>query len=164
MLPGFPGDKIHYNEDGSVGGVITGDFGIAKDGSQKDNFTPGIIVKGKQTIFSEGCRGSLSQKLIKQFKLDDNVVNKQQYGIGIKEIWEVKDNPNFKPGLIKHTVNWPLGPNIYGGSFMYHVKPNRIHIGMVIGLDYADPYLNPYEEFQKFKTHDAIKKHLENAE
>ena len=164
VLPGFAGDKIYLNEDGSVGGVIVNDFGIAKDGSKKDTYSPGVIVKGKQTIFSEGWRGSLSQKLIKQFNLDENVVNKQQYGIGIKEVWEVKDNPNFKPGLVKHTVNWPLGPKVYGGSFMYHVKPNKIHIGMVVGLDYADPYLNPYEEFQKFKTHKAIRKHLENAE
>lgn len=164
ILPGIAGDKIYFNENGTVGGVIVNDFGIAKDGSQKDNYSPGIIIKGKQTIFSEGCRGSLSQKLIKYFNLDGNVVNKQQYGIGIKEVWEVKDNPHFKPGLVKHTVNWPLGPNLYGGSFMYHVKPNQIHVGMVVGLDYADPYLNPYEEFQKFKTHSSVKKYLENGE
>lgn len=163
VLPGFAGNDIFYNKDGSVGGVITGDFGVAKDGSQKDTYTPGIIVKGKQVVLSEGCRGSLSQKLIEKFKLDENVVNKQQYGIGIKEIWEV-DNKKFKPGLIKHTVNWPLGPNTYSGSFMYHVKPNRIHIGMVVGLDYKDPYLNPYEEFQKFKTHKRISYYLENGE
>jgi len=162
VLPGFAGDQIYYNKDGSVGGVITGDFGIGKDGTQKDTYQPGIIVKGKQTIFCEGCRGSLTQRLIKQYELDKNVVNKQQYGIGIKEIWEV-DNKEFKPGLIKHTINWPLSSRIYGGSFMYHVKPNKIHIGLVIGLDYENPYLNPYEEFQKFKTHPSIRKYLENG-
>lgn len=163
VLPGFAGKEIFYNEDGSVGGVITNDFGIAKDGSHKDTYTPGIVVKGKQVILAEGCRGSLSQVLINKFQLDKDVVNKQQYGIGIKEVWEV-DNNMFKSGLVKHTVNWPLGHNVYSGSFMYHVKPNRIHIGMVVGLDYEDPYINPYEEFQKFKTHPAIKQYLENGE
>ena len=162
VLPGFAADKIYYNDDGSVGGVITNDFGIAKDGTKKDNYSPGVIVKGKQTIFSEGARGSLSQKIIKQFKLDENIVNKQQYGIGFKEIWEV-DNKYFKPGLVIHTVNWPVGSQAYGGSFMYHSKPNRILVGMIIGLDYKDPYFNPYEEFQLFKTHKEVKKYLENG-
>lgn len=124
---------------------------------------PGIIVKGKQTIFAEGCRGSLSQRLMKKYKLDLNAVNKQQYGIGIKEVWEV-DNKEFKAGLVAHSVNWPLTSDIYGGSFMYHVKPNKIHIGLVIGLDYQNPYLNPYEEFQKLKTHKSISKYLENGQ
>lgn len=163
VLPGFAGSDIFYNEDGSVGGVITGDFGIGKEGEQKDTYMPGIIVKGKQTILAEGCRGSLSQMLIDKFDLDGNVVNKQQYGIGIKEVWEV-DNKNFKPGMTKHTVNWPLGPNVYSGTFMYHVKPNKVHVGMVVGLDYKDPYLNPYEEFQKWKTHKNIRKYFENGE
>lgn len=163
VLPGFAGDKLYYNEDGSVGGVITGDFGIAKDGSQKETYMPGVIVKGKQTIFSEGCRGSLSQQLIEKFQLDKDVVNKQQYAIGVKEVWEV-DNEHFKPGLVKHTVNWPLGPNVYSGSFMYHVKPNKIHLGFVVGLNYKDPYINPYEEFQLWKTHPRIAKYLEGGE
>ena len=166
VLPGFAADQIHYNTDGSVAGVITGDFGIAKDGSTKDTFEPGIIVKGKQTIFWEGWRGSLTQQVMQKFKLDQSVVNKQQYGIGIKEVWEIDEtnNSEFQPGLVKHTVNWPLTSDIYGGSFMYHVKPNRIHIGMVVGLDYENPYLNPYEEFQRFKTHKSVKKFLENGE
>lgn len=163
VLPGFAGDKIYYNDDGSVGGVITNDFGIAKDGSKKESYTPGIIVKGKQTILSEGCRGSLSQKLIEKFKLDKDAVNPQQYGIGVKEVWEV-DNKHFKPGLVGHTVNWPVGPKFYSGSFMYHIKPNQVHIGLIVGLDYADPYINPYEEFQKFKTHKDVRKYLEGGE
>lgn len=163
VLPGFAGSEVFYNEDGSVGGVITNDFGVAKDGSEKDTYMPGMIIKGKQTILSEGCRGSLSEEIIKKFELDKDVVNKQQYGIGIKEVWEV-DNEEFKPGLVKHTVNWPLGAHVYSGTFMYHVKPNRVHIGMVVGLDYKDPYINPYEEFQKFKTHGNIKKYLKNGE
>jgi electron-transferring-flavoprotein dehydrogenase len=163
VLPGFAGSEVYYNEDGSVGGVITGDFGIAKDGTKKDVFEPGIIVKGKQVILAEGCRGSLSQEIIEKFELDKDVVNKQQYGIGIKEVWEV-DNEAFKAGLVKHTVNWPLGPSVYSGTFMYHVEPNKIHIGMVVGLDYKDPYINPYEEFQKWKTHPHIRKYLEKGE
>lgn len=163
VLPGFAGSELFYNEDGSVGGVITNDFGVAKDGSHKDTYTPGIIVKGKQLVLSEGCRGSLSQKVINQYELDKNVVNKQQYGIGLKEVWEV-DNKHFKAGLVKHTVNWPVGMKDYSGTFMYHVKPNHIHVGMVVGLDYKDPYLNPYEEFQKFKTHPDIRKYLEGGE
>lgn len=163
VLPGFAGSDIFYNEDGSVGGVITNDFGVAKDGSEKDTYMAGMIVKGKQIILAEGCRGSLSQLVMEKYNLDKDVVNKQQYGIGIKEVWEV-DNAHFKPGLVKHTVNWPLGPNVYSGTFMYHVKPNRIHIGMVVGLDYKDPYINPYEEFQKFKTHKNIRKYMEGGE
>ena len=163
VIPGFAADKIFYNEDGSVGGVITNDFGVAKDGSQKDTYTPGIIIKGKQVVLSEGCRGSLSQHLINKYDLDKDVVNKQQYGIGLKEVWEV-DNKEFKAGLVNHTVNWPIGYKDYSGTFMYHVKPNRIHVGMVVGLDYKDPYLNPYEEFQMFKTHPSIKKYFENGE
>lgn len=163
VLPGFAGKDIHYNEDGSVGGVVTNDFGIAKDGSRKDTYMPGMIIKAKQTVLSEGCRGSLSQELINKYELDKDVVNKQQYGIGLKEVWEV-DNKEFKEGLVLHTVNWPLGANDYSGTFMYHVGPNRIHLGMVVGLDYKDPYINPYEEFQKFKTHPQVKKYLENGE
>lgn len=103
-------------------------------------------MKGKQTIFCEGARGSLTQRLFKQFGLTKDVVNQQQYGIGLKEIWEV-DNDYFEPGLASHTVNWPLPSENYGGSFMYHMNKNQIHIGFVVGLDYKNPYLNPYEEF-----------------
>jgi electron-transferring-flavoprotein dehydrogenase len=163
ILPGFPADKLYFNEDGSIGGVITGDFGVGKDGEPKDTFMPGMILKGKQTIFSEGCRGSLGQILKEHFDLDSGVINKQQYGLGVKEIWEV-DNEEFKPGLVKHTVNWPLGHKTYGGSFMYHVKPNLVHIGLVVGLDYQNPHINPYEEFQRFKMHKDVKKYLKNGE
>ena len=165
VLPGIAGDKIHYRSDGSVGGIITGDFGIAKDGSLKDNYSPGIQINAKQTILTEGCRGSLSERVIKQFELTKNNIGMQHYGIGLKEVWRVAEgNPHFKPGRVQHTVNWPLPSNVYGGSFMYHMNPNLIHIGFVVGLDYENPYINPYEEFQKYKTHPEIRKVLEGGE
>lgn len=165
MLPGIAGDKIHYNSDGSVGGVVTGDFGIAKDGSMKDNFSAGIQINAKQTIFAEGCRGSLTERVKKQFQLEKHATGMQHYGIGLKEVWRVADNnPFFKPGRVQHTVNWPLPSNVYGGSFLYHLNPNLVHLGLVVGLDYENPYLNPYEEFQKYKTHPEIRKILEGGE
>lgn len=146
ILPGFAVDRPFYNEDGSVGGVITSDMGISKDGERKDTFQPGTIVKAAQTIFSEGCRGSNSQKLIKNFNLTKNTLIPQSYGLGLKEVWEV-DNKHFEPGLIMHTVSWPLDIKTYGGSFLYHMNENQVHVGFVVGLDYKNPYLNPYQEF-----------------
>lgn len=137
-----------FKEDGSVGGVITGDLGISKDGTKKDSFTPGIIIEAKQTIFTEGARGSLTERLKKKFELDKDATSIQHYGIGLKEVWEVAEgNPHFKEGLVHHTVNWPLTSDVYAGSFMYHMKPNKVLLGLVVGLDYKNPYLNPYEEF-----------------
>lgn len=165
ILPGVAGDKIIFNENGSVGGVITGDQGIAKDGTKKSTFTPGIEIKAKQTVFTEGCRGSLTERLKKHFDLEKNAISTQSYGIGLKEVWQVPENhPHFEAGLAQHTVNWPLPTNVYGGSFMYHLGPNLIHLGFVVGLDYQNPYLNPYEEFQKFKTHPQIRKFLDGGE
>ena len=106
-------------------------------------------IRAKQTIFCEGARGSLSEGLKKHFLLDKDARSKQHYGIGLKEVWEVKDgNPHFKEGLVQHTVNWPVTNDVYAGSFMYHMKPNKVLLGLVVGLDYKNPYLNPYEEFQ----------------
>ncbi len=112
-------------------------MGIAKDGSKKPTFELGIEIKAKQTILTEGCRGSLTERIKAEFHLDKNCVNKQHYGIGLKEIWEIKEgNPHFLPGTVQHTVNWPLPNDVYGGSFLYHMEPNLVHVGMVVGLDY----------------------------
>ena len=158
IFPGFAASKILYNEDNSVGGVQTGDMGISQDGSKKENFEPGIELIGKVTIFSEGCRGHLGKELIKKYKLDSNK-SPQQYGIGFKEIWEVPKE-NHDEGLVVHTVGWPLDQKTYGGSFCYHAENNQIFIGYVIGLDYQNPHLSPFDEFQRFKTHPKIKKIL----
>jgi electron-transferring-flavoprotein dehydrogenase len=148
ILAGINADQIYFNEDGSVGGVITGDSGIAKDGSQKDTFEPGIQIQAKQTIFTEGARGSLTERLKSHFKLDKNATSKQHYGLGLKEVWEVPEgHQHFKEGYVQHTVGWPVSSDVYAGSFMYHMKGNKILLGLVVGLDYKNPYLNPYEEF-----------------
>ena len=148
VLPGIAGDKLIFNDTGAVGGVVTGDFGWGKDGQQKDNFSPGIKIKAKQTIFTEGARGSLTERLKKHFKLDKDAISNQHYGIGLKEVWQVKEgNPFFHEGEVMHTTGWPLTSDVYGGTFTYHMKPNLVHLGMVVGLDYTNPYLNPYEEF-----------------
>ena len=165
ILPGIAGDQIIYNQNGSVGGVITGDFGVAKDGSLKSTFSPGIEIKAKQTIFSEGCRGSLTQRVKQKFQLEKDCVSHQQHGIGLKEVWRVAEgNPYFKAGRVQHTVHWPLPTDVYGGSFLYHMKPDLIHIGLVVGLDYENPYINPYELFQQYKTHPEIRKVLQGGE
>ena len=158
IFPGFPASEVLYHEDGSVKGVLTGDMGIDKEGNKKDNFEPGIQLKGKVTVFAEGCRGHLGKKLIEKFNLSKGK-SPQQYGIGFKEIWEVESN-NHEEGLVMHTVGWPLDSITYGGSFCYHAENNQIFIGYVIGLDYKNPYLSPYDEFQQFKTHPEIKKIL----
>jgi len=158
IFPGFAARKILYNQDGSVMGVQTGDMGIDKNGNKKENYEPGISLNAKITVFAEGCRGHLGKELIKQFKLDKGK-SPQQYGIGFKEIWEVKPE-SHQEGLVVHTVGWPLDNSTYGGSFCYHADNNQILIGYVIGLDYKNPYLSPYDEFQRFKKHPEISKIL----
>ena len=161
IFPGFPASKILYNDDGSVKGVQTGDMGIDKEGNNKDNFEPGIEIHGKVTVFAEGCRGHLGKELIEKFSLNKNK-SPQQYGIGFKEIWEVTEEQH-EEGMVMHTVGWPLDSNTYGGSFCYHAENKQIFIGYVIGLDYKNPYLSPYDEFQRFKTHPTISKILKNG-
>ena len=161
IFPGFPASKILYSDDNKVIGVQTGDMGINKKGEKKDSFEPGINIYGKITVFAEGCRGHLGKELIKKFSLDKNK-SPQQYGIGFKEIWEVPENQHDE-GLVIHTTGWPLDHNTYGGSFCYHAEKNQIYIGYVIGLDYENPYLSPYDEFQCFKTHSSISKYLING-
>jgi len=158
IFPGFPASQILYHKDGSVKGVQTRDMGIDKEGNQKNTFEPGIELHSKVSVFAEGCRGHLGKQLIKQFNLDKGK-SPQQYGIGFKEIWEISTN-QYEEGLVIHTVGWPLDNKTYGGSFCYHAENNQIFIGYVIGLDYQNPYLSPYDEFQRFKTHPIIKKML----
>jgi electron-transferring-flavoprotein dehydrogenase len=154
IFPGFAASKIVYDNNQNVIGIQTGDMGVDKEGNPKDTFEPGIILKGKVTVFAEGCRGHLGKELIKKFELDKNS-NPQQYGIGFKEIWEI-DPSLHSEGKVLHSVGWPLDAKTYGGSFCYHAENNQIFIGYVIGLDYKNPYLSPYDEFQKFKTHAKI--------
>lgn len=155
IYPGFAAAEVLYHADGSVKGVATGDMGIGRDGEKTDAWQPGMELWAKQTLFAEGCRGSLTKTLLTRFKLDTDS-DVQTYGIGIKELWEVKPELH-QPGLITHTIGWPLDNSTYGGSFLYHLEDNLVAVGFVIGLDYANPYLSPYEEFQRFKTHPAIR-------
>ena len=161
IFPGFPASKLLYNNDGSIKGVQTGDMGLDKEGNPKDNFEPGIDIHGKVTVLSEGCRGHLGKEVIEKFKLNKDK-SPQQYGIGFKEIWEINENFH-KEGLVIHTAGWPLDNKTYGGSFFYHGENKQVYIGYVIGLDYKNPYLSPYDEFQRFKTHPAISKYLKGG-
>ena len=155
IYPGFAAAEVLYDGDGAVRGVATGDMGIGKDGNPTENHQPGVELLARQTVFAEGCRGSLTERLFDRFGLREGV-DPQTYGIGIKELWEV-DPTNHKPGHITHTIGWPLDRRTYGGSFLYHLEDNQVSVGFVIGLDYSNPHLNPFEEFQRFKTHPAIR-------
>ncbi|MDO8988493.1 MAG: electron transfer flavoprotein-ubiquinone oxidoreductase [Sideroxyarcus sp.] len=161
IYPGFAAAEVLYHEDGSVKGVATGDMGIAKDGEQTAQFQPGMELHAKQTIFAEGCRGSLTKTLFEKFDLRKDS-EPQTYGIGIKELWEVPP-AQHQQGLVIHTIGWPLSTDTYGGSFLYHLENNLVAIGFVVGLDYSNPWLSPYEEFQRYKTHPAIRPHLEGG-
>ena len=161
IYPGFSASEVLFNEQNKVIGIATCDMGRLKDGSEGPNFEQGIELHAKQTVFSEGCRGHLGKILIKKFKLDIES-SPQTYGVGIKELWEITPEKS-KPGSILHTTGWPLKSDTYGGSFLYHLDKNKISIGFVVGLDYKNPYLSPYMEFQRFKHHPEIKKILEGG-
>jgi len=161
IYPGFAASEVLFNEQNKVIGIATCDMGRLKDGSEGPNFEQGIELHAKQTVFSEGCRGHLGKILIKKFDLDIES-SPQTYGIGIKELWEISPEKS-KPGSILHTTGWPLKSDTYGGSFLYHLDKNKISIGFVVGLDYKNPYLSPYMEFQRFKHHPEIKKILEGG-
>ena len=161
IFPGFPASEIIYKDDGSVKGVATLDMGLDKDGNKKDGYEQGMELHAKVTVFAEGCRGHLGKELIKKYKLDSGK-NPQQHGIGFKEIWEVSEKQH-QEGLIIHTAGWPLDNKTYGGSFLYHAENRQIFIGYVVGLDYQNPHLSPFDEFQRFKTHKAIKKNIEGG-
>ncbi|HET7447730.1 MAG TPA: electron transfer flavoprotein-ubiquinone oxidoreductase [Methyloceanibacter sp.] len=161
VYPGFSVVDVIFGSDGAIDGVITGDMGVARDGSHKDNYTPGIAITGKYTLFAEGARGSLSKMLIGQLGLDEES-GPQKFGIGLKELWEVPAEKH-KPGLVQHTMGWPLEDKTGGGSFLYHFGERLMSVGFVVHLDYANPYLNPFKEFQRAKTHPLIRQHLEGG-
>lgn len=161
IFPGFAAKEIAYDDSGKVIGVIIGDSGIAKDGSHKPEYVEGIEIHAKLTLLGEGCSGSLSEKIIEKFSLRDGK-DPQSYGLGIKEIWEI-DPSKHQQGLVQHTAGWPLDAKTFGGSFIYHLDNHRISIGFVCGLDYQNPYFDPYEEMQRFKTHPMIKSLLEGG-
>ncbi|KAG0458720.1 hypothetical protein HPP92_021848 [Vanilla planifolia] len=163
IYPGFSASEILYDENHRVVGVGTNDMGIAKDGSRKETFQSGVDLKGRLTFLAEGCRGSLSEKLIKEFNLRQKGQGwHQTYALGIKEVWEVEEGVH-DPGAVLHTIGWPLDRNTYGGTFLYHMKDRQVSIGLVVALNYRNPYLSPYDEFQKFKHHPAIKPLLEGG-
>ena len=157
IYPGFAAAEL-LEENGRIVGVATGDMGIGKDGKQTDGFQRGMELRARYTLFAEGCRGSLSKRLIQRFGLRDDS-HPQTYAIGIKELWEVPE-ANHRPGLVEHTIGWPLDARTYGGSFVYHFGNNLISYGFVIGLDYRNPWLSPFDEMQRFKTHPVIRRHF----
>jgi electron-transferring-flavoprotein dehydrogenase len=161
IFPGFPAAEVLFNDDGSVKGVATGNLGIGKDGQPTDNFQLGMELLGKYTLFAEGARGHLGKQLIAKFKLDEGR-DPQSYAIGVKELWEV-DPAKAKPGLVVHTAGWPMATDTYGGGFLYHLEGNKVTLGFVTGLDYKNPYLSPFEEMQRWKTHPSIRAHLEGG-
>ncbi|MBC7683243.1 MAG: electron transfer flavoprotein-ubiquinone oxidoreductase [Ferruginibacter sp.] len=159
IFPGFAAAEVLYNADGSVKGVATGNMGIGKDGEPTADFQIGMELLGKYTVFAEGSRGHLGKQLIAQFKLDAGK-DPQTYGLGIKEVWEI-DPKRHQPGFVMHTAGWPLDNSTYGGSFLYHMDGNKVTLGFITGLDYANPYLSPFEEFQRWKTHPNVRWYLE---
>ncbi len=161
IFPGFAAAEVLYHADGSVKGVATGNMGVGRDGQPTGSFQPGMELHAKYTFFAEGSRGHLGKQLIARFALDAGR-DPQSYGIGLKELWEVEPSKS-KPGLVIHTAGWPLDNATYGGSFLYHLADNKVAIGYVVGLNYRNPYLSPYEEFQRYKTHPAIRGFLEGG-
>ncbi len=161
IYPGFAGSEVLYNADGSVRGVATGDMGVGKEGEQKDTYMRGMELRGKYTLFGEGVRGSLSKELIRKFNLDEDR-DPQKFGIGIKELWEV-DPKKHKKGLIQHSFGWPLKASVGGGSFLYHFDDNLVSVGFVLHLNYKNPHISPFEEFQRFKTHPSIRDTFEGG-
>ncbi len=155
IFPGFPAAEILYNEQGAVTGVITGSMGLDKEGQPTDQFQLGMELRAKYTLLAEGSRGHLGKQLISKYALDQDA-DPQSYAIGIKELWEVEPSKS-KPGLVVHTAGWPLERDTYGGSFLYHLGDNKVAVGLVVGLSYKNPYLSPFEEFQRYKLHPAIR-------
>ena len=161
IFPGFPSAEILYNEQGAVCGVVTGCMGLDKEGNPTDHFQLGMELRAKYTLFAEGSRGHLGKQLISKFTLDKDA-DPQSYGIGIKELWEVEPSKS-KPGLVVHTAGWPLESDTYGGSFLYHLGDNKVAVGLVVGLSYKNPYLSPFEEFQRYKLHPKIRETFEGG-
>jgi len=161
IFPGFTAAEVLYDDQGRVRGVATGNLGIGKDGQPHEGFQLGMELLGKYTVFAEGARGHLGKQLIAKFKLDEGK-DPQSYAIGIKELWEVPAE-RAQPGLVVHTAGWPMDSSTYGGGFLYHLEGNKVTLGFVTGLDYQNPWLSPFEEMQRWKTHPSIKAHLEGG-
>ncbi|XDZ65640.1 electron transfer flavoprotein-ubiquinone oxidoreductase [Alphaproteobacteria bacterium LSUCC0684] len=161
IYPGFPAAEVLYDEAGHVRGIATGDMGIGKDGEKTDGYEPGMELLGKQTIFAEGCRGHLTKTLFDKFNLREGK-DPQTFAIGIKELWDI-DPAKSEPGKVWHSVGWPVSSDVYGGSFLYHLNGNQVAVGYVIGLDYKNPHLSPFEEFQRFKTHPKVREVFEGG-
>ena len=161
IFPGFAAAEVLYDEKGAVKGVATGDMGVNRKGEHTEAFQPGIELHAKYTFFAEGCRGNLGKQLEAKFNLRKGS-DPQVYGIGLKELWDLKPEKH-QPGLVVHTAGWPLASDTYGGSFLYHLENNQAAVGFVVGLAYTNPYLSPYEEFQRYKTHPAIRGFLEGG-
>jgi len=161
IFPGFAAAEVLYNEDGSVRGIATGNMGVKRDGEAGPEFQLGMELLGKYTLFAEGARGHLGKQLIAKYDLNKGK-DPQAYGIGIKELWEI-DPSKHKPGLVIHSAGWPLDSSTYGGSFLYHLENNQVVVGYIVGLNYQNPYLSPYEEFQRYKTHPAIRGFFEGG-
>ena len=170
IYPAFAASEVVYDEQGAVLGVATGDVGVDKNGVPKEGlYARGMELHGRQVIFAEGCRGSCTQELLDKFQLrgaggaaNPGGADPQVYGLGIKEVWQVEPEKH-KPGSITHTMGWPLDMETYGGSFLYHAEDNHVYVGFVVGLDYPNPYLSPYEEFQRWKNHPAIRPTFEGG-
>lgn len=167
IYPGFSASEVLYTDTGSVRGVATKDAGIGKDGNPKDTFARGVELLAQQTLFAEGCRGSCSQEILEKFRLQESAdADVQSYGLGLKEVWEVPEG-QCRPGFTQHTLGWPLQQSVtsevFGGTFLYHMAPNLVLVGMVVGLDYQNPYLNPYKEFQRWKHHPAVASQLKGG-
>ncbi len=161
IYPGFAATEVLYNDEGAVIGVATGDMGVERDGTHGPNYTRGMALLGKYTLIGEGARGSLAKQLIAKFKLDEGR-EPGKFGIGLKELWQV-DPSKHKPGLVQHSFGWPLDMKTGGGSFLYHLEDNMVAVGFVLHLNYKNPYLSPFEEFQRFKTHPAIRDTFEGG-
>ena len=161
VFPGFSAAEVLYNDDGSVKGIATGDMGIGMNGEQKDGYMPGMELHAKYTVFSEGCRGHLGKQLNEQFQLNSDA-DAQHYGLGIKELWDI-DPALHQPGLVLHGAGWPLSGNTSGGFFLYHTDNNQVVVGLIVDLNYDNPYVSPFDEFQTMKHHPVLKQYLEGG-
>jgi electron-transferring-flavoprotein dehydrogenase len=161
IFPGFPAQSVIYNDDGSVGGIITGDMGMDAEGNEKDGFMPGMELRAKYTVFAEGCRGHLGKELISKFSLDADS-SPQHYGLGFKEIWDI-DPEKHQEGLVVHSAGWPLKDDTGGGGYLYHAENNQVFVGLIIDLGYSNPHLSPFDEFQRYKHHPKISQYLEGG-
>ncbi|MDP2742712.1 MAG: NAD(P)/FAD-dependent oxidoreductase, partial [Hydrogenophaga sp.] len=161
IFPGFSAAEVLYNDDGSVKGVATGNLGVGKDGEPSESFQIGMELHAKYTVFAEGARGHLGKLLLAKFNLTEGK-DAQTYAIGIKELWEIPAD-KAKPGLVVHTAGWPMDNDTFGGGFLYHLEGNKVTLGLVVGLDYQNPWMSPFEEMQRWKTHPSIKAHIEGG-